>query len=289
MSLQKGTPRLYYYGYDSVKGCNTVKCYEVTKCTKEEREACYVWNSFRDNPQDMDNVKCWVLKGAYQEESGQQLKKCRQCAYFITMNHETGISSDSDADVAVVTCEGTINAERTKALEKVWDNLKQHNRVKIILDITRVNNIYSCGLGAIIKIHKEAVAAKGMLVVIVTEGYVTNLFAVTKLGRILRVVKSHRDAHDIFESMKKKEVEAKAVETVKPPPKPKERPACYVYFKNHNPKNATTCDECFKKIKPTGQPCWIVDGMIEGISFQYVDEECESCPYFMEYGGAVEL
>jgi len=95
-----------------------VKCYEVQKCSQEEREACYVWNSFRDNPQDMDNVKCWVLKGAYQEESGQQLKQCKQCAYFITMNRETGIVSDSDADVAVVTCEGTINTERTKALEK---------------------------------------------------------------------------------------------------------------------------------------------------------------------------
>jgi anti-anti-sigma factor len=262
-----------------------VKCYELTKCSKEMRDACYVWNSFRDNPQDMENVKCWVLKGAYQEQSGEQFGKCRQCAYYITMNQETGISSDADADVAVVTCEGTINVERTGALEKVWGNLKQHNRTKIILDITRVNNIYSCGLGAIIKIHKESAAANGMLVAIVAEGYISNLFAVTKLSRILRIVKNHRDAHDIFDSLKKKEVETqiKAAETARPA-KPKERPACYVYFKDHNPKNATTCDECYKKIKPSGQPCWVVDGMIEGISFQYVDEECESCPYFVEFG-----
>jgi anti-sigma B factor antagonist len=256
----------------------------------EEREACYAWNNFRDNPQDMDNVKCWILKGAYQEESGQQLKKCKRCAYYISMNRETGISSDLDSDVAVVTCEGTINAERTKALEKVWENLKQHNRVKVILDISRVNNVYSCGLGAIIKMHKDTAAAKGILVVVVSEGYVTNLFSVTKLSRILCIVKNHRDAHDIFESLKKKESEAKekAVEAAKPV-KPKERPACYVYFKNHNPKNATNCDECYKKIKPSGQPCWVVDGMIEGISFQYVGEECESCPYFAEFGGVAEV
>ena len=67
------------------------------------------------------------------------------------------------------------------------------------------------------------------------------------------------------------------------------RPECWVFWKNHNPKNATTCDECFKKIKPTGKPCWIVDGMIEGISFQYVDEDCESCHYFEEFAGAQEL
>jgi anti-sigma B factor antagonist len=271
-----------------------VKCYEVTKCSKEQRESCYAWNSFRENPADMENVKCWVLKGVYQEESGEQLKKCKQCAYYITMNRDTGVASDSDADIAVVTCEGTINTERTKALEKVWENLKQHNRFKIILDLSRVNNIYSCGLGAIIKIHKDAVASKGMLVVVATDGYVTNLFAVTKLSRILKMVKNHRDAHDIFETVKAREeaqraVAQKSAAQAKPvaapkPARPKERPVCYEYFKNHNPKNATACDECFKKIKPTGQPCWIVDGMIEGISFQYVSEDCEDCVYFQEFG-----
>jgi anti-anti-sigma factor len=273
-----------------------VKCYEVTKCSKAQREDCYVWNSFRENPADMENVKCWVLKGVYQEESGEQLTKCKQCAYYITTNRDTGIASDSDADIAIVTCEGTVNTERTKALEKVWENLKQHNRFKIILDLSRVNNIYSCGLGAIIKIHKDAVASsKGMLVVVATDGYVTNLFAVTKLSRILKIVKNHRDAHGIFETMKaREETKGAAVQKTaaqpqpgaapKPAARPKERPACYEYFKNHNPKNATTCDECFKKIKPTGQPCWVVDGMIEGISFQYVSEDCEDCVYFKEFG-----
>jgi anti-sigma B factor antagonist len=265
----------------------------MTKCSKEQREACYVWNSFRENPSDMENVKCWVIKGVYQEESGEQLGRCRQCAYYITMNRDTGVMSDSDADIAVVTCEGTINTERTKALEKVWENLKQHNRFKIILDLSRVNNIYSCGLGAVIKIHKDAVAVKGLLVVVATDGYVTNLFQVTKLSRILKLVKNHRDAHDIFETMKAKE---EVQRTTAPsqagaapkPAKPKERPACYDYFKNHNPNNATTCDECFKKIKPSGQPCWIVDGMIEGVSFQYVSEDCEDCVYFKEFGPSGE-
>jgi anti-sigma B factor antagonist len=242
----------------------------------------------------MENIKCWVLKGVYQEESGAQLKKCKLCSYYITMNRETGVASDSDADIAVVTCEGTVNNERTKALEKVWENLKQHNRFKIILDLSRINNIYSCGLGAIIKIHKDALASKGLLVVVAMDGYVTNLFSVTKLSRILKIVKNHRDAHDIFETMKTREEAAQRAASasatphaaVLKPAKPKERPACYDYFKNHNPKNATACDECFKKIKPTGQPCWIVDGMIEGISFQYVSEDCEDCVYFKEFGPA---
>ena len=180
-----------------------MKCYEVRKCSKEEREACYVWNSFRDNPQDIENVKCWVLKGAYQEESGEQLKKCKQCAYFIALNRDAGVASEGDTEVAVITCEGAINTERTRALEKVWETLRQQNRVKIILDLSRVNNIYSCGLGAIIKIHKETLAAKGQLVVVVTDGYLTNLFAVTKLSRLLRIVKNNREARDVFDAVKK--------------------------------------------------------------------------------------
>ena len=195
-----------------------MKCFEVTKCPEEAREACYVWNCFRDNPADMEQVKCWVLKGVYQEESGEQLKKCKQCAYYITMNRDSGIVSDADTDIAVITCEGTLNHERTKALEKVWDNLKQHNKFRIILDLSRINNIYSCGLGAIIKIHKDAAAAKGLLVVVCAEGYVTSLFAVTKLSRILKMVRNHRDAHDIFDALKKKESDAQkaAAEAAKP-------------------------------------------------------------------------
>ncbi|HUI91554.1 MAG TPA: STAS domain-containing protein [Chitinivibrionales bacterium] len=279
-----------------------MKCHEVVKCSKEAREACFVWNSFRDNPQDMDNVKCWVLKGAYQDESGQQLKKCRQCAYYLSMNRDTGIMSASDAEIAMVTCDGMINLERTKALEKVWETLKQHNRFKVILDLTRVKNIYSSGLGAIVKMQKDITAAKGLLVVVAGDGHIADLFISSRISRILRIVKTSMEARDIFEQIKKKETEAeqkaeaaaraaaeKAALAAAEAAKPKERPACYVYFKNHNPKNATTCDECSKKIKPTGQPCWIVDGMIEGISFQYVEEECEECPYFMEFGGAQEL
>jgi anti-anti-sigma factor len=279
-----------------------VKCYEVTKCSKEMRDACFVWNSFRDNPQDMDNAKCWVLKGAYQEETGQQLKKCKQCAYYLAMNRDKGIMSDSDAEIAVITCNETINVERTKALEKIWETLKQHKRFKVILDISQVKNIYSCGLGAVVKIQKEIAAAKGLLVVVAGEGYITDLFTTSRISRILKIVNTQREARDIFESVRKKELESRqkaeesariaaetAVRAAAEAAKPKERPACYVYFKNHNPKNATTCDECSKKVKPTGQPCWIVDGMIEGISFQYVDEDCEACPYFAEYGGVQEL
>jgi anti-anti-sigma factor len=270
-----------------------VKCYELTKCTEKEREACYVWTSFKGNPQDLDNIKCWILKGVYNEENKEQYKKCQHCSYYLKMNRESGIASDLNADLAIITCEGTINNERNTALEKTWQTLKKHNKNKVLLDLSRVNNIYSSGLGTIITIHKDTQAAKGLLIVICPDGYVKNLFSVTKLARILTVVADQREARDAFEAhkqllAKKIALAAAAQEPVRQKTAPKERPACYVYWKNKNPRNATTCDECFKKIKPSQQPCWIVDGMIEGISFQYVNEDCETCPYFEEFGKAGE-
>ena len=270
-----------------------MKCYEITKCSQKERDACYVWNNFQENPQDMENIKCWILKGVYQEENKQLYKKCQQCKYYLMMNRDSGIVSDYDADLAIITCEGTINNDRAKALGKTWETLKQHDKSKVLLDLSRVNNIYSSGLGAIITIHKETQTAKGIVIVICPEGYVKNLFQVTKLSRLLKIVKDQPEARDAYDVFKQEETKKKAPaaaaqvkpETAKLKP-PKERPQCYVYWKDKNPRNATGCEECTKKIKPSSQPCWIVEGMIEGISFQYVNEDCEDCPYYAEFGAA---
>jgi anti-anti-sigma factor len=177
-----------------------------------------------------------------------------------------------------------INYERTRGISEVWERLKKSNKFKIVLDLTSVNNIYSCGLGAIVKIHKETQEAGGMLVVVGAQAYVKATLDSTKLSRLLRLVTDHRQARELFDSVKKKadEERIRAEEAAKP----KVRVPCWQYFKNHNPRNATTCDECFRKINPTNEPCWIVDGVIEGVSFQYVNEDCESCEYFLEYGSA---
>ena len=269
-----------------------MKCYEVTNCSQKNRDVCYVWKTFGNTPQDMDDIKCWVLKGASNEENKEQNKKCRQCKYYLLMNRETGIVSDCNAEVAVISGEGTINNERNTALEKAWQTLKRLNKNKILLDLSRVNNVYSSGLGTIITIHKDTQNASGLLVVLCPEGYVKNLFQVTKLSRILTIVVDKRQARDAFDALKQREAKKAAQAVVKEPVQqkaaPRQRPACHDYWKNKNPRNATTCDECFNKIKPSRQPCWIVVGAIEGISFQYVNEDCESCPYYGEFGAAGE-
>jgi anti-sigma B factor antagonist len=260
----------------------------MTNCSQKNRDSCFAWNSFRETPKDMENIKCWILKGAYNEENREQYEKCRQCAYYGAMNRESGIVSNADANLAIITGEGSINNDRNSALEKTWQTLKAHAKAYVLLDLSRVNTIYSSGLGTIIKIHKETQAMGGLLIVLCPEGYVKNLLQVTKLSRILKVAGNLNDAHKAIDTHKQLQAKKTVqVHEAKEPPKqqkPKERPPCHVYWKNKNPRNATTCEECFKKIKPSLLPCWVVDGMIEGISFQYVNEDCEPCSYFEEFG-----
>jgi anti-anti-sigma factor len=265
-----------------------MKCYEVKQCTPKERESCYVWNTFKENPADLDGIKCWVMKGAYADENTKQQAACQKCKYYIMMNRESGIVGNYQSDVAIINCEGVLNNDRTKALEQVWDTLKKNRKFKVLLRIEKLNNIYSCGLGLFIKMHRETAAEKGQLIVSGAHGYVMAVLESSKLTKVLKLTADEHEAATVFNELRKKEEEAakpKVEEVkVKQPEAPKKRPPCYVYFKNHNPRNATNCDECSRKINPSDQPCWIVEGIIEGISFQYVNEDCEECPYYEEFG-----
>jgi anti-anti-sigma factor len=257
---------------------SSVKCYEVTQCGEKERDACYVWNSFRSNPADLENIQCWVLKHVFQQENQELIKKCLNCRYYLLIKQDTGIASDFESDVASINCEGTINNEKVRALGEIWEKLKQSNKNTVLLNLSKVNNIYSSGLGMIAKIHKEAHDKNGILIVLGAQGYAMTIFESTKMSKILAMVPDSRAARELLDKRKE------AAKPPAPPPPSKKRPPCWEYWKNHNPRNATLCDECFRKINPGKDPCWMVEGVIEGVSFQYVNEDCQDCDYFGEFG-----
>jgi anti-sigma B factor antagonist len=263
-----------------------VKCYEVTRCGDKERETCYVWNNLRSNPTDFENIQCWVLKNVFQQEDQELIKKCLSCKYYVMMKKGKELVTDYDAELALIACEGTINEDKMLAIGEVWERLKKNNKTKVILNLAKVTNIYSAGLGIIVKIHKEAQDRGGKLVVAGAGGYVQVTFESTRVARLLALAPDVAAAREIFEEIRKKqEAEVQAVKAPPPLP-PKQRPPCWEFHHNHNPRNATLCDECFRKINPSKDPCWIVEGNIEGVSFQYVNEDCESCDYYREFGAA---
>ena len=278
-----------------------MKCYEVTKCSNKEREACYVWNSFRDRPDDLENLECWVVKGCYHEENGAQAQKCKKCKYYLLINHESGIASEADADLAMVACSGTINLAKTRALDKVWETLKKNRKYKVLIDISRVTAVYSCGLSLFVKMHREVEAAGGMLMIAGGGDNLNRLFQTGKLTKILHFAQDKSAALQLFATAERKrvDVERLATETARKaaeetrkaaePPKPKPANApkqyvrCWEYWNNQNPANATTCDECFHKKNPKSQACWVVEGIVEGVTFHFINEACVNCRYFEEY------
>jgi len=267
-----------------------VKCFEITSCSEKKRKSCHVWTSFQNSPEELDNIKCWVVKEAYFQKNKSQFLKCRKCNYYLMMNRDCGIITDIRSDIATICCDGVINSDKTRALEKVWETLIENGKYNVILDISQVNNIYSCGLGLLVKMHKDAQANNGMLIVTGVQGYALAIFTSTKLSKLLFMAADQKAALQLFNLQKKKQEEAEKetasspADSIKPPRK---RIPCWDFFENHNPGSQINCEECSKRISPSRDPCWIVEGLIEGISFQYINEKCETCCYFLKYGKGV--
>ncbi len=264
-----------------------MKCFEITKCTEQDRKSCIVWDTYKDIPQGLENIRCWVIKCVYQEENRAQLLKCHKCQYYIRMNQNSGISSNINDEIALITCEGSINNDKAKALDQIWSTLKKNEKFKVLMDISKVNNIYSCGLGEIVKIHRETALHNGVLVIFGAQETVEKIFLAVKLNHLFNLVPDQEAAMAIFNNLKKKELAA--IDAAKPKPAPipalqvKTRIPCWDYWKGKNPKNVTKCDECFKKITKSKDPCWVINGIVEGITFQFTNEECLTCAYFEEF------
>jgi anti-anti-sigma factor len=264
-----------------------MKCYQTRPCSEKQRQHCYVWKSFADNPDELENVKCWVLKGAYQHDNRKQLVQCQSCEYYQALNIKSGIDSSLQTTSGRISCQGVLNNDRTRVLEQVWASIPPQARKRVVLQLGELNNIYSCGLGMLIRMHQETEQAGGILVVEGASGYVEELLHSSRLDRILNLSKSEAESHALFEKFEQSTPPTTAAPAQSPSAQPLTKVPCFEYWNNHNPKNATNCDECFQKKEPSSRPCWIVDGVIEGVSFEYVNEECEQCEYYRRFGGTV--
>ncbi len=261
-----------------------MKCFELRQCSEQERKQCFVYLSY-PNKQDLDGVKCWILNGAFQKGNRAQLEKCQACPYYKANTQETQIVQTERTRTTIISVSGAINNNRARALEDVLASLLEKKRFHVVLNLADVNNIYSCGLGTIIRMHKDLVARGGMLVVSNPQPYVFSIFESTKLTRFLKIAEKEPDAlalvDQVFDTRRK---ETEAVETSKKKQAEQQQRAsqpCWEFWKNRNPKNANTCDECFRKQSKSAKPCWVVEGSVEGVSFQYVNEDCEGCQYYL--------
>jgi anti-anti-sigma regulatory factor len=261
-----------------------MKCFETKPCGAADRANCYVWNALDGNPDSLDNVKCWALKGMYQRENRDQFEECIRCAYYLRMNRLSGITAESDDGVAIIRCEGALNNARNEALQSVWADLRAGGMVRVILDGARVNAIYSCALGTIIRIHLETQRAGGMAIIVCpASGYLRAMFGAVRMAPMLRLAESIRAARERFVGATTP-VRAGDLPERRRAPRP---PSRYEYFTTRAPDAQAPCASGMKKPISTRRPCWLIEGFIEGVSFQYINDDCERCPYYREYGPEV--
>jgi anti-sigma B factor antagonist len=239
----------------------------------ESRKKCNLWNAFENNQQDFENIKCWILRSVHEAGNDITDDKCLNCSYYKAINSETDTASDLKANSAYIVCNGKLSNERSSALTKAWEFLKKRRKNVVILDMSNCNNVYSSGLGTIIRIHKETQNSGGILVIICPDGYIKNLFHVTRVSRILNIVKNQQEARVTVDAHKKHTETASCnSNTLCETKSSRSIPACFEYWTNKNPQNSNNCDVCLRKRIFSKHPCWIVDDVIEGVSFQYVND-----------------
>jgi anti-anti-sigma factor len=70
----------------------------------------------------------------------------------------------------------------------------------LLLDLTETEMVGSSGLGAIVYFHQEAVSLNGRFLVICHREALLNLFRLTHLDRIIRIVETREQAWRILEN-----------------------------------------------------------------------------------------
>ncbi|MBD3422750.1 MAG: STAS domain-containing protein [Chitinivibrionales bacterium] len=205
------------------------------------------------------------------------------------MDRESGVTADFEGDLALITCEGVINNEKTRGLASVWHMLKQATHTRVLLDLSNTNNIYSCGLGVLLRMHKEAEESGGMLVISGAQGYVKTIFESTKVNRVLHLAPDNRLARELFGAQRNRyHTQESADRAPQQTPAQQHHPAYWEFRQHHSRRDGHACVQCKYAGGNPQLPCWIVEGEIEGVSFRYINEDCEKCDYFKNYGTAAQ-
>lgn len=142
----------------------------------------------------MENLSCWILKKGISSGSAEKSRNCIECSYYRKMN-QNAINVDlGDHDTVIVECRGVLNSLRSDALGKVADRLKKVKKGRVIIDLTSVNNIYSCALGMIVRFYKQCDQLEGRLIIVGAAGYVRVALTTARLDRFILMVDTRNEA-----------------------------------------------------------------------------------------------
>ncbi|ASP41526.1 anti-anti-sigma factor [Leptospira interrogans] len=101
-------------------------------------------------------------------------------------------------DIHIIKIAGSILQSDSEELDR---NLSEHNldpSPKIIIDLTEVNHICSTALGIIVSYKKNFKSAEGDIIIVINDEDLLQLFEITMLDKVFKIVPNIEDAFDEF-------------------------------------------------------------------------------------------
>jgi anti-anti-sigma factor len=164
-------------------------------CTEEQRAACIVYRNFRNNPGDMENISCWILKRGDPAWTDADNEKCLRCNYYDAINRRHGVTVSYGAnDTVIIECSGSMNMQRAQALSEIADKLKAQGKGRVAINLAEVTNIYSSALSMMVRLHLQCEELGGTFVMAGAAGYAKVAIDAVSIYRIVKCVETMEEA-----------------------------------------------------------------------------------------------
>lgn len=261
----------------------------ISENARQAFESCDLNKSITGKTPDT-GTQCWIF---YQDEKGSYNKTCLKCSYFKEFEEKSEIQYNLlENKTSHIILSGFINDKQSTNFKNTLEKAKLDKSQWILVDFSDAQKTSTPILGVLLRFYKSLDKNKVSLFVILKSGDVHTLFEITKLSRILPIVSDIEDANIRIdqhkqaviqgEIEKKKQQKQKALEQAK-------TLKCWVFFNGQNPNNATSCEICHFKASGSNKPCWLIKGEIEGVEFEYTNEGCHDCSYYLKFNPDIEV
>jgi len=227
-----------------------------------------------------NGTQCWLFN---MDENGRLNAKCAKCPYSAELQTTEAIRFEERPLIAVIVLPQELSEKQIPELKKVIDTLLPKDKKALVFDSRALEQIHTGALGLLLRTYKTLKERKSEFFLIQPGDLFMALLRSTKLSKILPIARSAEEVEEYLnkqdEAVKSGEAKRKEEERLQRA-KEQETLRCYDFWKGHNTQNATPCAVCHYKASASKRPCWIIDSQIEGITFEYTNEECLDCNYY---------
>ncbi len=224
---------------------------------------------------------CWVYN---MDDSGKFHKKCEKCPYFNELQAPCKIAMADTANSTIITLSGNVNDAALPELKKTIDKHTPNDK-PIAFDCGAVLSMCSGALGLLLRVFKTRKERQQLFFLISPSGPMLELLRSTMLIKVMPTIRDHSEIETISKKRSEERETGELQRKMADEKKRLEEAAalrCWEYFKGQHPKNATACAVCYYKNSASKRPCWVVVGSVDGIEFDYIDEDCLDCEYFQK-------